>query len=171
MCFTIEYNLLQLTTSSNIEIRNFTVDWDIPLTAQAEVVEIDDTSILLKINKYESPYLIENGQIIFVGEGWRSPIKGIMEITRDSRLIAPATGDPGCCGRGWDRAITEEIEPGLVRINKPFGLQRPDAGNFLILRHSERDHAGIFLFHSKNTIIENVAILPYCGFGNSFSIL
>ena len=66
--------------SSNIEIRNFTIDWDIPLTAQAEVMEVDDNGLLLKINKYESPYIIENGQLIFVGEGWKSPVWGIMEI-------------------------------------------------------------------------------------------
>lgn len=151
--------------SSNVEIRNFTIDWDIPLTAQAEVMEIDDVSILLKINKYESPYIIENGQLIFVGEGWKSGIKGIMEITREDRLIAPSTGDPGCCGRGWNMATSVEIEPGLVRINKPFGLQRPDVGNYLILRHSERDHAGIFLFHSKNIRIKNVEIYHTAGLG------
>ena len=151
--------------SSNIEIRNFSIDWDIPLTAQAEVIEIDDNSILLKIDKYECPYIIEDGQLVFVGEGWKSGIRGIMEITRDDRLIAPATGDPGCCGRGWDKSIAVELEPGLVRITKPFGLQRPDVGNYLILRHSERDHAGMFLFHSKNINIENVAIYHTAGLG------
>ena len=119
---------LTLDNSANIKIRNFTIDWDIPLTAQAEVLEIDDNSILLKIDKYESPYIIDKDKLIFVGEGWKSPMKGIMEITRDSRLIAPATGDPGCCGRGWDKAIAEELESGIVKITKPFGLQRPDVG-------------------------------------------
>ena len=91
-----------------------------------------------------------------------------MEITRDSRLIAPATGDSGCCGGGWDKAIAEEINPGLVRITKPFGLQRPDVGNYLILRHSERDHAGMFLFHSKDIIVENVSIYHTAGLGILF---
>lgn len=154
-----------IDNSSNIEILNFSIDWDIPLTAQAQVMEIDDNSILLKINKCESPYVIENDRLIFVGEGWKSPIKGIMEITKDSRLIAPATGDPGCCGRGWNEAVAEEEEPGLVRFTKPFGLQRPDVGNYLILRHSERDHAGMFLFHSKDIKIENVAIYHTAGLG------
>ncbi len=151
--------------SSNIALRNFTIDWDIPLTAQAEVISIDDNSILLKINKQESPYIIENDRLIFVGEGWQSAISGIMEIEKDSRLIAPNTGDRGCCGLGWDKSKAEEIEPGIVRISKPFGRQRPDKGNYLILRHSQRDHAVIFLFHSKSIKIENVEIYHTAGLG------
>jgi len=151
--------------SENVTIQNFTIDWEIPLTAQAEVLEVEDNFILLKINKYESPYIIENGKLVFVGEGWKSEIWGIMEIERETRLIAPYTGDPGCCGRGWDTAEAEELEPGLVKINKPFGLQRPDVGNYLILRHSQRDHAGMFLFHSKDLKIKNVDIYHTAGLG------
>jgi hypothetical protein len=151
--------------SSNVIIKNFSVDWDIPLTAQAEVIDIDDNSITLKINKYESPYVLEDGKLIFVGEGWKSAITGVMEIEKETRLIAPYTGDSGCCGRGWDKASAEEIEPGVVRVIKSFGLQRPDIGNYLILRHSQRDHAGMFLFHAKNVRIENVRIYHTAGLG------
>ena len=151
--------------SQGVVIRNFTVDWDIPLTAQAEVLEIDSISILLKINKLESPYVIEEGRLIFVGEGWKSPIRSIMEIERDSRFIAPQTGDPGCCGRGWDWAHFVEEAPGMVRVHKPFGAQRPEVGNYLILRHSSRDHAGMFLFHSKDVEVEDVEIYHTAGLG------
>lgn len=151
--------------SSNIKIRNFTVDWDIPLTAQAEVMEIEDDFIVLKINKLESPYIIENDQLVFVGEGWKSGFWGVMEIERISRLIAPNTGDRGCCGRGWDQSKAEELSQGLVKIHKPFGERRPEKGNFLILRHNQRDHAGMFLFHSKNIEIENVSIFHTAGLG------
>jgi len=151
--------------SSNIVLRKFTIDWDIPLTAQAEVMEIDDNSILLRIDKLESPYIIEGDQLEFVGEGWKSTVWGIMEIQRETRLIEPYTGDPGCCGQGWDKALAKEEAPGLVRISKPFGLQRPDVGNFLILRHSQRDHAGMFFFHSKNINVENVEIYHTAGLG------
>jgi len=151
--------------SSHIALRNFTIDWDIPLTAQAEVMEVNDQSMLLKIDTYESPYVIEEGKIIFIGEGWKSPLRSIMEIEKESRLIAPQTGDQGCCGRGWNLAHFIEESPGMVRVHKPFGEQRPDVGNFLILRHSRRDHAGIFIFHSKDVQIENVAVYHTAGLG------
>ena len=156
---------LTVDHSKNITVRNFTIDWDIPLTAQAEVLEIDSTSMLLKIDIQESPYVLEDGKLIFVGEGWKSPIRGIMEIERDSRLIAPRTGDPGCCGKGWDWARYEEDSPGLVRVHKPFGAQRPEVGNYLILRHSQRDHAGIFLFHSQDVRVEKVEVYHTAGLG------
>ncbi len=156
---------LTLDHSKKVELRNFTIDWDIPLTAQAEVMEVSDQSILLKIDKFESPYVIEEGKIVFVGEGWKSPLRSIMEIERDSRLIAPGTGDPGCCGSGWDWAHWEEEAPGMVRVHKPFGEQRPEEGNFLILRHSRRDHAGIFIFHSKDVQIKHVEVYHTAGLG------
>jgi len=156
---------LTVDHSEEVELRNFTIDWDIPLTAQAEVLEVNDQSMLLKIDKEESPFVIEEGKIQFVGEGWKSPLRSIMEIERDSRLIAPQTGDPGCCGRGWDWAQWAEEEPGTVRVHKPFGEQRPDVGNYLILRHSIRDHAGIFLFHSKDIRVEQVEVYHTAGLG------
>jgi hypothetical protein len=151
--------------SKEVEIRNLTIDWDIPLTAQAEVLEVNDRSMLLRIDRDESPFVIEEGNIQFVGEGWKSPLRSIMEIERDSRLIAPQTGDPGCCGRGWDWARWVEEEPGKVRVHKPFGDQRPEVGNFLILRHSKRDHAGIFLYHSQDVSIRDVEVYHTAGLG------
>jgi len=151
--------------SKGVELRNFTIDWDIPLTAQAEVMEVEDTSILLKIDREESPYVFEEGKIQFVGEGWKSPLRSVMEIERESRLIAPQTGDRGCCGRGWDWAHWKEEAPGLVRIHKPFGPQRPEMGNYLILRHSKRDHAGIFIYHSRDTHVEDVEVYHTAGLG------
>jgi len=121
--------------------------------------------MLLKIDKQESPFVIEDGKIQFVGEGWKSSLNGVMEIERESRLIAPQTGDQGCCGRAWDWARWEEESPGLVRIYKPFGEQRPEVGNILILRHSQRDHAGIFLFHSKDILVKNVEVYHTAGLG------
>jgi len=156
---------LTMDHSSQVTARNFTIDWDIPLTAQAEVLEINDSSMLIKINKEESPYVIEEDKLEFVGEGWKSPIRSIMEIERESRLIAPQTGDPGCCGKGWDWAYFEEEAPGQIRIHKPFGDQRPEIGNFLILRHSQRDHAGMFIYHSKDVLIEHVEVYHTAGLG------
>ncbi len=151
--------------SSNISIKNLSVDWDIPLTTQAEVMEITDSYIDLKIDITESPYIIEKEKLVFVGEGWKSAVWGIMELERETRRIAAQTGDRGCCGREWDKAKTEELEPGLVRIYKSFEKQKPDKGNFLILRHNQRDHAGIFLYHSKDITIDAVDVYHTAGLG------
>jgi hypothetical protein len=135
--------------SSDITIKNVNIDWDIPLTAQAEIMDVQGKYIDISINVLESPYIIENEKLVFVGEGWKSRWNGVMEFERNSRLISPATGDPGCLGDGWQGYKAQELRYGLVRLNYNF-IRKPASGNFLVLRHSARDHAGTFITDSKN---------------------
>ncbi len=104
--------------SSNITIRNLTVDWDILLTAQAELLAVTDDYMDLKINKYESPYIFEGGKLVFTGEGWKIRFSGsMMEFVKESRLITPQTGDNGCTGGGWKDYTAKELSDGIVRIH------------------------------------------------------
>ena len=49
-----------IDNSKNITIKNVNIDWDIPLTAQAEVVSATNKIIELKIDTLQFPYVIEN---------------------------------------------------------------------------------------------------------------
>jgi hypothetical protein len=142
-----------------VTIRNLTIDWDIPLTAQAEVVHVGEDTIDLKINACESPYVLEENKIVFVGEGWKSRWGGTIEFESDTRLIPPGGGDGCMRGNGGYRA--EELDRGLVRLHNAQG-RKPAVGNFLVMRHSSRDHAGIFLLHSKNVVLRNIDMF-HCG--------
>ena len=151
--------------SSNITIRNLSVDWDVLLTAQSELLAITDNTMDVKINKYESPYIFEEGKLVFVGEGWKSRFNGsIMEFDKETRLIAPQTGDAGCTGGGWSKYTAEELSDGIVRFHKTF-TRKPKIGSMLILRHSARDHSGMFIYKSKNVNIENVSVYHTAGLG------
>ncbi|MDR2139653.1 MAG: right-handed parallel beta-helix repeat-containing protein, partial [Tannerella sp.] len=150
-------------SSNNIVLKNLTVDWDIPLTAQAVVLEATDSYVDVQINAYESPYLIENGRLVFVGEGWKSAWKGTMEFDRDRRNVVPRTGDPGCMTADGDFRA-EELSKGKVRIHAAY-RRTPAVGNLLVLRHSERDHAGIFIVDSRNVSVENVDVHHCAGLG------
>lgn len=145
--------------SERVTIKNVSIDWDIPLTAEAEVVETGDDYIDLKIDAFESPYIIEEGKIVFVGEGWKSRWWGSIEFEADTRLIPPGGGDG--CMRGNRDYRAEELERGLVRLHNATG-RKPAKGNFLVMRHSSRDHAGIFLLHSKDLVLENIDMF-HCG--------
>ncbi|HVM90085.1 MAG TPA: right-handed parallel beta-helix repeat-containing protein [Puia sp.] len=151
-------------SSTDITIKNVNIDWDIPMTAQAEVVEATDNYIDIAINTKESPYLIENEKLVFVGEGWKSAWWDAMEFDKDTRLIVAGTGDEGCLGGGFENYKAVELQYGLVRLNYSF-RRKPAVGNFLVLRHSARDHAGIFLFNSKNVSIEHVNMYQNAGLG------
>ena len=150
--------------SSNITLRNLTIDWDIPLTAQATILSVTDEYIDVKINVIESPYIIENDKLTFVGEGWKSRWNGAMEFEKETLLVAPQTGDSQCLGPGWQNYRAVELSPGTVRLNHSFS-RKPTAGNWLVLRHSERDHAGIFIIDSKNVLIENTDMYHCAGLG------
>jgi len=150
--------------STNIVIKNVSIDWDIPLTAQAEIIDVTDSYIDIAINTHESPYIIEKDKLVFVGEGWKSRWGGVMEFERGTKYVAPGTGDAGCLGSGYQNYKAQELKDGLVRLNYNF-KRKPAKGNWLVLRHSARDHAGIFIIDSKDVTIVNLNMYHNAGLG------
>lgn len=152
--------------SRDITLRNVNIDWDIPMTAQGQVVATTDNYIDIAINVLESPYILEDGKIVFVGEGWKSRLWGwgVMEFDKDTKLIPQGTGDESCLGNDYDRYRATEIRYGLVRMHHRF-TRKPAVGNYLVLRHSARDHAGVFIADSKDVLIENLNMYQNAGLG------
>jgi len=101
---------------------------------------------------------------VFEGEGWKSDWWGTMEFDREKRTVAFKTGDWGCLGNGWRDYRAEEVAPGLVRLHYAF-KRLPALGNYLVLRHSDRDHAGMFIVDSKNVTVEGFNLYANCGLG------
>jgi len=153
-----------IDSSENITIGNLKIDWDIPLTAEAEIVDTSDSYIDLLLNPCETPYSIENGKLVFIGEGWKSEWWGTMEFDRHTRQVSYRTGDQGCLGNGWNAYKAEELDHSLVRLRHSF-KRKPAIGNYLVLRHGTRDHAGIFVQHSKNVTVRNVDLYHCAGLG------
>jgi len=151
-------------SSENVIIKNLKIDWEIPLMAEAQVVDTSAKYIDLRIDPCETPYIIEKDKLTFVGEGWKSRWWGTMEFERETKQVAYRTGDWGCLGRGWREYKAEELEKGLVRLHHHF-QRLPGKGNYLVLRHSARDHAGIFIQHSKNVSVKNVDLYFCAGLG------
>ena len=149
----------------NIVLKDINLDWEQPLIAQAEVLKVTNDFIELSIDLDESPFRVDEGKIIFnVGKRGREPWKGTMEFDKEGRFVVPRTGDSGCLGRGWQGYLTENIIPGVVRLYYPF-LRKPAVGNFLVMRHAERIHSGIFIQESKNITIKNVNLYHATGLG------
>lgn len=155
---------LTIDQSSHILARNFSIDWDIPLTAQAEILSVTDTSIDIRCNPCESPCQVENDKLVFTDEGWKSEWNGVMEFDRLTRLIPQETGDASCLGESWQNYRAEDLGSGLFRLHYPF-KRKPATGNFLVLRHSNRDHAGIFITGSDHIRLENIRVYHTAGLG------
>ena len=150
--------------SSNITIKDVSIDWDIPLTSQGQVMSVTDSYIEIKINQLESPYIIENNKLVFVGEGWKSYWNGVMEFDKETHLIPQGTGDSPCLGNSWNKYKAQDIGNGMVRLVYPF-KRKPAIGNYLVLRHSYRDHAGIFICNSNNVNLYDINIYHTAGLG------
>ena len=148
----------------NIVLKDISIDWENPLTAQAEVANITDEFMDLKIDQKEFPYKLANDKLVFVGRDWQNKWKSTMEFDRAGRFVVQQTGDRGCLGPNWQNYTAENIIPGLVRLNYHFE-RKPAIGNFLVLRHSERIHSGIFIQNSKNIEIKNVTLYHATGLG------
>lgn len=148
----------------NITLKNFSVDWEIPLTAQGIVTQSTSEYLEIEIDSHQYPYIIENKRLTFVGEGWKSSLWAIMQFDPDTHLVLPNTGD----NLGWRSYDATEINPGLIRLSDPKKEADkffPAPGTVLVLRHSTRDHAGIFIYHSMDTKLENVKLFHTCGLG------
>lgn len=155
-----------MDSCEDVTVKNFTVDWDIPLTAECQVVKATKDGFEVKLDPCQFPYIIENDKLVFVGEGWKSELSSLMEFDSTTKYVAPKTGDKGVLGKEWNKYVVEEIEKGRVRFSKDGGFERlPVEGNYLVLRHSERDHAGMFSFHSKNILIQDVTYHHTAGLG------
>ena len=150
--------------SRNVTVRNLSIDWDIPLSAEAVVAAATEDYIDLRIDERQFPHVIEDGRVMFTGEGWRSAWRSAMEFDGKTLQVVPGTGDAGCLGRGWREHRAEIISPGLVRLHRRFE-RRPAVGNVLVMRHSDRDHAGLFVADSRDVAVENVNLHHAAGLG------
>jgi len=149
----------------NIILKDINIDWDQPLIAQGEVLKVTEEFIELGINLKESPFRIEQGKLFFTSGTWiKEPWKASMEFDRQGRFVVPQTGDSGCLGKGWEGYLAENIIPGVIRVHFPF-QRKPGLRNFLVMRHAERIHSGIFIQESKNITIENVNLYHATGLG------
>ena len=155
---------ITVDNSENIKIQNVNIDWDIPLTAQAMVLAATPKNIDLEIDTKQFPYEVADGKLLFTGENWKAEPSGYMEYVADKHLIAPQTGDEGCIRGDRNKRSFEELKPGTVRMNGEF-TRTPAVGNYLIIRHSKRDHAGIFIQESQNVKLENVNVYHCAGLG------
>jgi hypothetical protein len=150
--------------SSSVTIRDLGIDWDVPLGAEAAVEAAAEDHLDLRLDDRQYPYVIESGKLVFVGEGWKNAWRDAMEFDGRTLEVVPGTGDSGCLGEGWRAYRAEELAPGLVRLHHRFS-RRPAVGNLLVLRHGERDHAGLFVIDSRDVTVENVALHSSAGLG------
>jgi hypothetical protein len=109
---------ITVDNSNGVNIENLSIDWEVPLTAEAQVTKVLENGFEIKIDASMFPYIIENGRIVFVGEGWKSRLGDFMEFDEQTKNVAFNTGDKGVLRGSWGRHKAEEIEKETIRLTK-----------------------------------------------------
>ena len=147
----------RVDSSSNIVFRNFSVDWDRPYISQAEIVEMGDSYVDVKIDRTKYPYIIENNKLMFIGEGWKMPVLDVYNnaYDKDKHEIVYKTWDSPLSG--VFNADATEKEGGVLRLNaKPN--TRLEKGTIISLFHLRYAMVGFELRNSKDLILKDINI-------------
>ncbi|RKR84015.1 hypothetical protein BDD43_4233 [Mucilaginibacter gracilis] len=104
-------------SSSDIVLRNFSVDWDRPLISQCQVVAVTDTCLDVKIDRQVYPYVIEQDTIQFIGEGWKYPVLEMYSTLydKDTKEVVYNTWDAPLGNIFQSKA--EQLAGGVVRFH------------------------------------------------------
>lgn len=152
-----------IENSQNIHIEGISIDWEVPLHSEVEVIAIDnnENSFDVSIGK-DQPYLIRNGELIFVKEGFEHnletailfdkakhrvlyqtkaytplPYKTSVPLRHEDAFqypYEPFLAYPGMMQTQMERKIEAvEIKPGIVRI-KGSAKQLPPIGSVLVCK-------------------------------------
>ncbi len=160
-----------LDHSSDITLRNFTVDYDRPFFSQGEVVACTEDSLDLRIDTTSFPYRVDGGSLTFTAPDWNSTHEWCWLVTEfDPRTRAPTNNmfyypikNKGVSFAHIDESFDKwaqpfsatELEPGLVRLHYKTPW-RHTIGHIVTLGHEKRNNPGVFIHESGNVTVEDV---------------
>ncbi|MCM3749058.1 right-handed parallel beta-helix repeat-containing protein [Paenibacillus pasadenensis] len=145
----------------DITVKNASIDWERPILSQGKVIAVGDGTFDVEIPK-EYPYEVVENSLIFLGEGWTEPCKGIIEM--DSQTKGPAYGSGDYLNYGsYLKFKVEELAPGLLRYHGAG--EQPKIGNELIFQCGYRDCPGVFINNSTEVELASINMYHTIGMG------
>jgi hypothetical protein len=142
----------------SVTLRNFSIDWHRPFYSQGRILSADENGLDFEIDTSAFPCELENGKLIFTGEGWRLPlIQGVMELDGDTGAPAFLSGDNFGALVNPDNFRFSSVKKGVFRLQFPFP-RLAQVGNWLLLRHYPRLSPAFFLQGGNDYLFENIAI-------------
>lgn len=144
----------------NVVMNGFFIDWEKPLVAEGIVKGCHGNTIDIYINPASFPHRVNEGQMEFDtgADEWRRLTFCQIDYDTNTRTIRRGTGD-----RIVLYDVIEELGDNVYRF--AYNEAVTPEGNFLVLRHNEREHAGIFTEKCKNITVENVTVHSCGGLG------
>ena len=146
--------------SRTVVIKDLTIDWEIPLSAEGRVIHSTETFIDVKIDHERFPYVVEDQKLYFLNEGSKALVWDVSNTEFDYKLrkVAYRKGDT------FPKTWQEDLKEGIIRFHGDFE-DTPEIGNILVLRHNERLHAGVFITDSYHINLNHITIHHTGGLG------
>ncbi len=145
----------------NVVMKDFIIDWEKPLVSEGIVTAFTDSTVDVYIDPIAFPHVVRDLRVVFdIGAGEESPMNqwGVIQFDANTRTVRRTTGDRFQLGK-----MLEDLGGNVYR----FASNNPDTavGSIIVLRHNERQHAGIFTEKCRNITIEDVTVHCCGGLG------
>ncbi len=149
-----------ISHSTNVTLKNFSIDWDRPFISQGEIVQVTGNFLDLKIDPVQYPYRIEKDSLTFFGENWTSKMTSSFInlhnlFDKEKKEVVYRTRDNPLGNIFLGKA--EEIKKGIIRFHGPVAF-KPELGTYVTLFHGRYLTPGIEIYYCLNTKLENVTI-------------
>lgn len=142
---------VSLVNSTDCTLRNFSIDFDTPHIAQAEVVANNDEGIKFRMS-IEDKWQVHEGALWTHGEGWQYHADYAIAFDGETRHLLPQTSDLRVKTRNL--TITEDS----LLWAKDWHDERIKIGTRLAMRTWNRPAPGIFMADDVRTLLENINI-------------
>ncbi len=151
--------------SEDVSLKNFAFDFKRSFHSEATIVGDPEEGLDIKINAEVFPYKVRQGVLIFT-DGDKS--KERKTTTKSKKLIFPYGGslefdpvkkEPAYLAKDlWvgPAAVVKRMKGGVLRLLDPKLTGKP--GNRIIFGPSHREHPGIVIDRSKDTLIDGVTV-------------
>ena len=146
----------RIDSSSEVSLKNFSVDWEVPYNAQCTVKDVTDSYLDLCIDSERYPFEIADGKLYFKGE------YGLQQIEKAyANLFDPDTHNlvyrmnDVTLGQGLFDARAECLGDDTVRLHFSPSC-RPEKGTVLLFHLARYLANGIEVFDSEDIRIDNV---------------
>ena len=140
---------------TNITLRGFSMDWGRPELSQGTVLESGTNYVVVRMHP-DTPATVEEGRLVFPGEGWVQRGASTMEFDPKTRGPAYRRADLPRVG------AATQVSPGVFRLETKAQYR---VGNVVIFRHGARTHSVLLVHRCRNTVLEKVDAYASCGLG------
>ena len=141
--------------SSQVFVRNVTLDWDVPFHCEGTVLSCDGTSMEMEIPA-PFPYEVVNDRFRSLGagaDGWT--LRHLLEFDPVRQETAYGAVDNY---KAEDRFRVEEAGPNRVRFFGKFSSPWPRPGNVMLLADSRRMCPAFFITDTEGVTLSAVTI-------------